>query len=203
MRLATGVAQGDRPGVLHQVTRSGQAVAVWQRQRDAGFADWIDRLAPESLPQARCYCMAQRAREAAQAACAAASLSAGREREMLCGDIGALALLFSQVMGRSALHLRLEVVRDDACRKFHLDQVPARLLCSYRGAGTEYGLRRAQGDPKSLYRMATGDVGIFRGALWPGEEMSGVVHRSPPIARQGETRLLMVLDVLEAGRVGV
>jgi hypothetical protein len=29
-----------------------------------------------------------------------------------------------------------------------------------------------------------------------------VVHRSPPIAGQGETRLLLVLDVLEAGHHG-
>lgn len=202
MTLASGVTRGDRPGILHHVTAPGQAAAIWQRPRDPGFADWIDRLAPESLPQTRCYCTAPRAREVAQAACVAAGLPAGPDRKMLCDDIGVLALLFAQVMRRSALHLRLDVVRDDACRKFHLDHVPARLLCSYRGSGTEYGLVHGRGDPLSVRRMATGDAGIFRGALWPGDGMSALVHRSPPIAGQGETRLLLVLDVLEAGQGG-
>ncbi|ARE84110.1 hypothetical protein ROSMUCSMR3_02641 [Roseovarius mucosus] len=202
MTLATGVARGDSPGILHQVTRAGQAAAIWTRQREAGLAEWIDGVAVENLPQARCYCTAQRARAVAQAACEGAGLPIGRAREVLCDDIGALAVLFGQVMGRSALHLRLEVVRDDACRKFHLDQVPARLLCSYRGAGTEYGLMRAQGDPQPVCRMATGDVGIFRGALWSGDEMSGVVHRSPPLAGFGAARLLLVLDVLGASQHG-
>lgn len=202
MTLATGVAQGERPGVLHQVSRPGWAAAIWTRQREAGFATWLDGLAAERLPQARCYCTVARARSVALAACDAVGLSADPASATLCADIATLARLFGQVMGRSALHLRLEVVRDDACRKFHLDQVPARLLCSYRGAGTEYGMRRATGDPHPVCRMATGDVGIFRGALWPTEEMCGLVHRSPPIAGQGESRLLLVLDVLEVGHYG-
>jgi hypothetical protein len=202
MTLAYGIARGERSGILHHVTRPGQAGAIWQRQREAVLAAWIDGLAPESLPQVRCYCTTMRARDVAQRACEMAHLSAGPARAMFCDDIGALAALFGQVMGSAALHLRLEVVRDDACCKFHLDHVPARLLCSYRGMGTEYGLLRAQGDPQPVWRMGTGDVGIFRGALWTGEERSGVVHRSPPIAGWGVTRLLLVLDVLAGGQRG-
>jgi hypothetical protein len=102
-------------------------------------------------------------------------------------------------MAVEALHLRLEVVRDDACRKFHLDRVTARLLCSYRGAGTEYGRAAAGGAPTEIRHMATGDVAIFRGSLWPGDAPVDLVHRSPPLSGGSGVRLLLVLDPLEAG----
>ena len=48
MTLATSVARGDSPGILHQVTRAGQAAAIWTRQREAGLAEWIDGVAAVS-----------------------------------------------------------------------------------------------------------------------------------------------------------
>ncbi|MCZ4269037.1 DUF1826 domain-containing protein, partial [Rhodobacteraceae bacterium G21628-S1] len=38
---------------------------------------------------------------------------------------------------------------------------------------------------------------ILRGTRWPETPVSGVLHRSPPIAGTGETRLLLVLDPID------
>ena len=68
-------------------------------------------------------------------------------------------------MGTRALRPRLEVVTTDACRRFHLDRVPARLLCTDRGPGTEDGLARGDGSVEVVSRMGAGDVCLLRGSL--------------------------------------
>lgn len=124
----------------------------------------------------------------------------------LAADIAALAEHFLRISGSTRAHIELEVVRHDACRFFHVDQVRLRLLCSYVGPGTEWisedNLNRAAlgtgnnaavvRDPARVHRLETGWVGLFRGEkAAPGQ---GVVHRSPPIRRTGEKRLLLRID---------
>ena len=195
----TGVARGAAPAVLGRVAESGQAAAIWARGRTPGFAAWIDALPPERLPSLRASCAVARMAEAAGKACDMAMTPEGGGRYMLCDDIVALGEMFGQLMGCDHLRLRLDVVRTDACRRFHCDNVPARLLCTYRGRGTEYGLARDGGDPDPVLRMAAGDAGLFRGGAWPGAPRTGLLHRSPPIAGRGEARLLLVLDLPETG----
>jgi len=195
----TGVARGAAPEVLRRVAEGGQAAAIWVRGRTPGFAAWIDALPPERLPSLRASCPVARVAEAAAKACDMAATPEGAGRDMLCDDIAALGEMFGQVMGCDQLRLRLDVVRSDACRRFHRDNVPARLLCTLRGRGTEYGLARDGGDPDPVLRMAAGDAGLFRGGAWPGAPRTRLLHRSPPIAGRGEARLLLVLDLPETG----
>ncbi len=195
----TGVARGGARQVLGRIAEPGQAAAIWTRGRSRRFADWIDALPAENLPGLRVDCPVARLAETAGAACETAGLPASGARGVLCADIALLGDLFARVMGCDRLRLRLDVVNDDACARFHLDNVPARLLCTYRGSGTEYGLRRAEGDPDPVARMRSGDAGLFRGGTWPGAPRPGLVHRSPPIAGTGATRLLLVMDLPAAG----
>ena len=196
---ATGVARAPAPEVLGRIAERAQAAAIWERGRAPEFATWIDALPPERLPTLRVTCPVARVAEVATEACDMARMPEAPARDMLCGDVAALAEIFGRVLGCDHLRLRLDVVQGDACRRFHLDNVPVRLLCTYRGRGTEYGLTRAAGDPDPVMRMAAGDAGLFRGGTWPGAPRPGLVHRSPPIAGSGETRLLLVLDLPEAG----
>ena len=191
---ATRVVQGPRDGVLDDLRCDDVAVAIWQRKRDAAFASWIDGLPASQLPEQRVTCPVDRVQVAAQAACEVAGMVQGMGRDMLCDDIAVLAQCYARVMQVSAVRLRLDVVRDDACRNFHLDRVPARLLCTYRGKGTEYGAAPQGHAPDVIQSMHPGDAGIFRGATWPGLLASGVVHRSPPMVAGDTVRLLLVLD---------
>jgi len=97
-------------------------------------------------------------------------------------------------MSAPYLRLRLDVVRTNACRKFHIDAVTARLICTYRGTGTQYGISTDGADPKRVFTVPTGAPIILRGTLWPADLPSGLLHRSPPIVDTGETRLLLVID---------
>jgi hypothetical protein len=83
--------------------------------------------------------------------------------------------------GLLALRLRLEVVETDACRKFHADQLCARLLCTF--PDREHSGSRPEA-VRQVRQMAIGEVGIFKGRLW-AEEPS-ILHRSPPIAALGD-----------------
>ena len=94
----------------------------------------------------------------------------------------------------ATLRLRFDVVTGNACRKFHVDAITARLVCTYRGAGTQYGMSTDGTDPSRVFAVATGAPILLRGSLWPEEPASGLLHRSPPIEGTGETRLVLVLD---------
>ena len=116
---------------------------------------------------------------------------------MLIEDASALASIFADVMDSAYVRLRFDVVDTNACRKFHIDAVKARLVCTYRGTGTQYGLSENGHDPAQILTVPTGAPIILRGTRWPETPVSGVLHRSPPIAGTGETRLLLVLDPID------
>ena len=116
------------------------------------------------------------------------------ERSKLVEDIAALAGMFADVMAAPYLRLRLEVITTNACRKFHMDAVTARLVCTYRGTGTQYGISTNGGDPHRVLTVPTGSPILLRGNLWPETPRSGLLHRSPPIEGTEETRLVLVLD---------
>ncbi len=104
-------------------------------------------------------------------------------------DIGALAAVHRRLADSAAISVRLDVVDGDACRRFHADYVSLRLLCTYRGAGTQW-CRAAE--PQRVHDLAAGTVGIFKGRL--AMEEPSILHRSPPTPRGGHQRLLLVLD---------
>jgi hypothetical protein len=112
-------------------------------------------------------------------------------------DIAALAEIFAGLMRARWLRLRLDVVTTNACRRFHIDAVTARLVCTYRGTGTQYGISTDGAEPRRIFTVPTGSPIVLRGTLWPEHPRSGLLHRSPPIEGTGETRALLVLDPVD------
>ena len=116
------------------------------------------------------------------------------ERQLFIANVTALAEGFAATMRAPWLRLRLEVVTDDACRQFHVDNVIARLVCNYRGTGTQLGLAPRGAEPEVIHTVPTGQPIVLRGMRWPTTPPSLLKHRSPPIAGTGAMRLLLVLD---------
>jgi hypothetical protein len=79
-----------------------------------------------------------------------------------------------------------------------VDAVTARLVCTYRGTGTQYGVAENGRDPEQIFTMQTGMPILLRGTLWPVQPATGLVRLSPPIEGTGETRLVLVLDPISA-----
>ncbi|SEB09580.1 DUF1826 domain-containing protein [Rubrimonas cliftonensis] len=197
--LAFGVAEGRDPAILAAIREPGVAAAIWRRPRDPGFAAWIDALPPERLPRLSTLTTPELVERVVHAACDSAGTPAGLHRDRLASDAAALALILSRVAAQPLIELRLEPVSTDKCSRFHVDSVRCRLLTTYRGAGTQYGAATPGGgnQPAEIRGLAAADAMLLRGALWPGAEFTGVLHRSPPISGAGETRLLLVIDPVD------
>lgn len=119
---------------------------------------------------------------------------AGRAADWLADDVDALALHFARILSVPSVQLRIELVYDDACRKFHRDVVKTRLICTYCGPGTEYQIMGDDDDPRHVRGAPTGCPILLKGKLWPQPPGETLVHRSPSIEGTGAWRLVVVLD---------
>lgn len=198
-RPATTIAEAADPSVLAAIARPGTALAIWQRALPEGLADWLAALPVAQLPALWCKIDAAHAADAVLGACAEVGLGEAPEARLLARDVAALARHMAGVSGRDRISLRLKVVRDDSCRRFHVDAMRLRMLCSYRGAGTQYGVGRPGGaDPAPIRQMRPGDVATLRGSAWRGEDAPcGIIHRSPPMQPGDDTRFLLVIDPVD------
>lgn len=196
---AVGVGLSDSPEGLAVIHKPGCAAAIWERSPLPNFQSWIDNLEPDCLPNARLILPTTQTRAAVDQVCDACGTPNCSEREMLADDVSALAMIFGGIVSASHLQLRFDVIRTNACRKFHIDAVTARLVCTYRGLGTQYGISTDGKEPSRVFSAPTGSPMLLRGTLWPDQPKSGLLHRSPPIEGTGETRLLLVLDPITEG----
>jgi hypothetical protein len=200
---ATAALAGSR-AVLHQILHDEVNLAVWQRRLPHRLGD---AARPLVLAAPFCACV-----EAAPDVATSALLARlpARPAPGLIEDIADLAHAFAAIAGTpGAVRVRLEAITGPACHRWHADAVGLRLLCTYRGAGTEWlplgGGAAAARDlnplalPVPPRRLAAGDVAIMKGERLAGNAGAGCIHRSPPAGVGGRARLLLCID--EPGRI--
>lgn len=192
--ISGGVAMVDSPGGLRNIRCSDCAAVVWRRAPMQTFQDWINSLEEGQLPQTHIIVPSTMVCDALLSVACSFGLPDRPERNMLIEDAAALAAIFADVMNVSYLRLSMEVVKTNTCRKFHISAVTARLICTYRGKGTQVGVSRNGDNPDNVTTVPTGSPIILRGTAWPESPMTGLVHRSPSIEEKDEARLVLVLD---------
>lgn len=131
---------------------------------------------------------------------------------LLVEDIVNVVSMFSCLFELESIGFRLSALNKAMCPKFHVDRIPARLVTTFGGIGTEWlahecvnrnmlglGSKGLEDNESGIYlhdtdiqHLDTGDVAILKGELWEGNEQAGLVHRSPAV-KEGETRLLLTL----------
>ena len=183
---------------LAQIHAPECAGVLWQRDVATDVQMWIDTLDPTRLPHARMILRPSAVPEALDHLCDIAGAGPCLARQWLQDDIAALSTCFSDLMQTAYLRLRLDVVTTNSCSKFHLDAMNARLICTYRGTGTQYGVLTDAAVPDQIFTVPTGSPMILRGSKWPEVPVVGLRHRSPPISGTGESRLVLVLDPMDA-----
>lgn len=182
---------------LGRIHDAGTAMVILKRKPNPALQDWVAGLDPARLPKARCVLLPDHVPEALAVALDAAQTPRCAVRDVLARDIEDLARQFVEIMRAPFLRLRLDVITTNACRKFHVDAITARLICTYRGTGTQYGFSRNGNDPEEIFVADTGAPLVLRGTKWQEKPASGLLHRSPPIEGSGETRLVLVLDPMD------
>ena len=198
---------GDQPDVLRQILEPGVNLCLWQRPAQGAVTRELSSLKAPGLPDVRCTTSLDAfdddvARLLEQQGLDPLAFSHWRN------DLRRLADLYFKLSVDRDVTVRLVTTDEDDCRRYHVDRTHLRLLCTYRGLGTEWLTneqvdRRAQatGAPnEKIIRFGEPSrfepfwVGILKGDAYPGNAGSGLVHRSPPIKGSGLTRVLFCLD---------
>ncbi|SPJ27113.1 DUF1826 domain-containing protein [Falsiruegeria mediterranea] len=195
--IASRVGITETPEGLVELRKPKIGGVIWQRNPTSQFQSWINTLDPKQLPKTRVVLRPHAARDAMHKVCEVSGTPDCSERNVLVDDVAAMADVFANLMGANWLRLRLDAVTTNACRRFHIDAVTARLVCTYRGTGTQYGILGDADEPDHIFTAPTGAPILLRGTLWPDQSKSRLVHRSPPIEGTGEARLLLVLDPVD------
>ena len=120
-------------------------------------------------------------------------------------DMAKISKIYSEIINTETICFSLATSR--SCMRFHIDNVPVRLLITYYGTGTEWVPSNACDysayydgknnneiikDASAIKFMNTWDIGIFKGNKFKGNA-KGVLHRTPDNAINFPS-LLMRLD---------
>lgn len=189
---------------LTEFFREDVNLAVWQRKPDAKYAAFVETFVKQAGSLQRFVSI-----EAGETADNilpdwASNLPGGAD---WLRDVNTVIDMFRCLFEPSAVGVRLHVLTGTMCPRFHVDRVPARLLLTYSGKGTEWltedqVIRGAEGTrlpdqtarAKDIQVVPAGAVAILKGELWEGNEGFGLVHRSPD--PENIPRLVLALDWL-------
>ena len=195
-----GIATCDEAEGLAAINGPDMELVIWRRELPQCLRNWIEHIDVADFRDIHVLIQPQALRQALRPLLDANGMPPGDMRNLLIGDVDDLVSGFSRVARTDLVDIRLERITHDACWKFHRDCVEARLLTTYRGPATEWiqpihaerALREQKRFKGPVEQFRNNDVAIFKGSC--AEPGSGIVHRSPPIADTGRTRLLLCLN---------
>ena len=197
--LAPAVSYHDLPiaycaqaGDLFAALEDSTDAAIWSRPLSTDIERWLGDLPPERLPSGRFVMEPHLVRNCVFDMFRSQEIEQSPELDWLCEDIQTLADQVSAHSQAARLRLRVEPVFNNACTKLHIDNVFARLICTYRGPGTELGLEGTEDD--ACLSVSTGMPVLLKGKRWPGPQIPRLRHRSPTIEGTGLCRLMVVLE---------
>ncbi|MBK1650225.1 DUF1826 domain-containing protein [Rhabdochromatium marinum] len=193
--------------VLHRINEPKVTLTLWRRSAVEAITREVALLRAADLPDVRCTTS-----PATFDADIGALLNAqGLDPQSFStwrADLRQVADHFFAICLARNVTVRIETTDSVGCPRFHVDRTHLRLLCTYRGPGTEW-LTNAQVDRSAQASGASNErilrygepsrfepfwVGILKGEAYPGNAGGGLVHRSPPITDPGQTRVLFCLD---------
>ena len=135
--LGSSHAVGNQADVLQRILNHGVNLSLWQRPAQQAITQELLPLEAGQLPDVRC-----RTSPASFDADLCVLLTKHDldplNFEQWRIDLGGVAERFFGISKGREVTLRLETTATDGCRRFHIDHTHLRLLCTYRGPGTEW-----------------------------------------------------------------
>jgi hypothetical protein len=181
---ACAAVSGDE-AVLLEILRPEVALALWLRPEPAGWR----RMTAPLLAAAPFHAVCEDAPEAAVNGVLAAL---GQPvPAALATDMTRLAAMFAAISGKKQVRLRLDGVTHDSGRHFHMDAIGLRLLCTYRGEGTQWTM--CGPDCRAPHQAPACSVALLKGSRHVPPPPVGCLHRSPPVSRLPEDRRARIL----------
>lgn len=195
-------AFGEAPKVLTEIFEDGVNLAVWQRRLPAQVEDFATLVVSlgQSLADQRVLDVNEH--EPPQLPGLLQEAADLHGYEGFVADVTWLVSAYTCLVGARRVGLRLRVLQGAMCPRFHVDNVPLRLLTTYVGPGSEWleegaieraGLHLAAAPVDNIRALQVGEVAVVKGEKWLGNEGAGLIHRSPA---SDQRRLLLSLDWL-------
>ena len=197
---------GDAPAVLGDALHDGVNLAVWRRSLPQPVTDFACALLALGEPLAESLTLKPDADDLRTPPLAEAYQDIAGHAGFVA-DVTWLVSAFACLIEARRVGLRLRVLDKAMCPRFHVDHVPLRLITTYAGAGSEWLSEDAMprhrlGEPaaeptdmRDIGHLHAGEVALFKGEKWQGNEGAGIIHRSPQV-EPGERRLILTLDWL-------
>ncbi len=200
-------AQDKHPTVFSDIYQPEINIAIWQRKLSATLQNSVKTfLALNPVFETKMILTPQDA-------LSRISKSFNKNMAEVSEDIAELVDMFCYLFELKQAAIRLKVLDGAMCPKFHVDRVPCRLVTTYQSIASEWlphevldhtklgwgsnglpdsesGLYQSESD---IQQLGCGDVALFKGTLWEGNENTGLVHRSP-VVPANEKRLVLTLD---------
>ncbi len=195
-----GVVRGADPAVLACVGHADTALALWERPMP-DLMRCLAALPTSRLPSGRVLVRLDDAPAALARLLGESPLGDAPLTQALLADMLDLTQRFATIARTDRVDIRLDKLAHNACWKFHRDHVRLRLLATYRGPQTQivppshsaWAMTAQRAYQGPLEELTPGTVALFKGAC--AADDCGIVHRSPPIAGTGITRLLFCLNL--------
>lgn len=181
-------------GGLDALLKPGVDAIMWERDMSAVLTQISTQLPQHTVQDGRFYLNVNDIARGVRATFEAWDMPPMPALEWIIHDTQALAHRFSNILDIHQLRLRVELVRDNACRRFHRDNVRARLITTYVGPGSEYVISDTPEHTENIKSIPTGCPAIFKGKTWLDLPSQPILHRSPQIESTSQTRLVIVLD---------
>ncbi len=200
--------QGETPEILAEALQDGVNLAVWQRRLPLHIQDFATALLSLNEPLSESLVLEV---EGGDAEPDLRGLVSGytdvQGHAGFIADVSWLVSAYACLLGAERVGVRLRAMDKAMCPRFHVDHVPMRLITTYAGSGSQWLAERAMDrahlgprdielpEPAQIRQLHCGDVALLKGERWSGNEGCGLIHRSPPLARD-ERRLILTLDWL-------
>lgn len=182
---------------------SSAALALWKRMPPIDIAQAIAHLPLASFKGWHLTTHAEVLEGDIRTAMSSCGVEHDDVRRYLTSDMIQLAGMFVAATGHQRLEVRFDIVKDNACRRFHTDSYPERLAVTYRGPGTVTVPSAHAEDALKDQEDYSGpilEIPQFWAALFAGKrnDRAGIVHRSPQIAGTRQTRLFFCVNAVRS-----
>ncbi len=129
---------GSWNSVLREIDNPSVALACWSRSMKQAVGEAFDAWLAADMPHVSLVATSDNIATRVADVLATCTRAPPLARDVLASDLTMLGQIFSRTMNLSRFEVRIEAVSDNACSRFHRDNVTARLLATYRGPGTQW-----------------------------------------------------------------
>ena len=198
---------GDSSAVLADALIDGVNLAAWQRQLPSQIAHFAGVLLALDEPLSESLTVEPDASGTVSMPSLAAAYRGVTGHSEFVADVAWLVSAFTCLLEARRSGVRLRVLDKPMCPRFHVDHVPLGLITTYAGAGSEWlhedamprdrlgELAAEPHDSRDIQQLLAGEVALFKGEKWAGNEGAGIIHRSP-LTSPANKRLILTLDWL-------